>query len=56
MNLHVKSGERVKVETPDQQNMNGGGGGGGGQPLIGQVNNYSVWDREAASAWIRSLT
>jgi hypothetical protein len=55
MPLRVSSGERVKVETPDQQNAQGGGGGGNG-PLVGTVNNYSMWDREAASAWIRSMT
>jgi hypothetical protein len=56
LKLRVKSGERVKVETPDQQNAQGGGGGGGNGPLVGTVNNYSMWDREAASAWIRSMT
>lgn len=56
LNLRVKSGERVKVETPDQQNMQGGGGGGNNGPLVGTVNNYNIWDREAASAWLRSMT
>jgi hypothetical protein len=56
VNLNVKSGERVKVETPDQQHAQGGGGGGGGGPLVGVVNNYSMWDREAASSWLRSMT
>jgi hypothetical protein len=56
LNLRVKSGERVKVETPEQQHAQGGAGGGGNGPLVGTVNNYSMWDREAASAWIRSMT
>jgi len=53
MNLHLKSGERVRVETPDQQNS-AAPGGGSAKPNI-TLNVYNGFDEAAYLSYLGSI-